>query len=394
MEVSKIAVIGAGTMGHGIAEICAISGFEVSLNDVAENILNSAIEKIKWSLEKLYEKKQIKEEPSQVLARIKTSTSLDEVLKDADFMIEAAIEDLNVKRDIFKKADMLAPSQAILASNTSSLPITEIAESTQRKSKVIGTHFFNPPVLMKLVEIVRGKYTDDATLNVSIQLCKKLEKEIVVVNKDIPGFVVNRILARVVDTACMLVYNGVADVEDVDAVLRYRLNFPMGVFEVADYSGLDVFYFIHGIMTSRGFKARLCPILEEKFKNKEYGVKTGKGFYTYPGPGKYQKPQLEKERATKLDPSIILAHAINEAAYLLREGIATKSDIDKAVMLGLGYPKGIFRFADEFGIDRVVAALEKLSEITGEEIEIDPLLSKMVKENKLGVKTNEGFYRY
>jgi len=394
MEINKIAIIGAGTMGHGIAEICAIAGFEVSLNDIEEGILRNAIDRIKWSLEKLFEKKQIKEEPSLILNRIKPSTNIKEVLTNADLMIEAVIEDLNIKREVFKKADEITPKHAILASNTSSLPITEIAEATQRREKVIGTHFFNPPVLMKLVEIIRGNYTSDETLRISVELCKKLDKEIVIVNRDIPGFIVNRILARVVNTACMLVYKGLAEVESIDAVLRYRLNFPMGVFEVSDYSGLDVFYFIHGIMTSRGFKAKLCPLLEEKFKKKEYGVKTGKGFYNYPEPGKYIKPQLPREKATAIDPTIILALAINEAAYLLREGIATKSDIDKAVMLGLGYPKGIFRFADEFGIDRVVSAIEQLKEITEEGIEPDPLLIKMINENKLGVKTGEGFYRY
>jgi len=394
MEINKIAIIGAGTMGHGIAEICAIAGFEVSLNDIEEGILRNAMDRIKWSLEKLFEKKQIKEEPSLILNRIKPSTNIKEVLTNADLMIEAVIEDLNIKREVFKKADEITPKHAILASNTSSLPITEIAEATQRREKVIGTHFFNPPVLMKLVEIIRGNYTSDETLGISVELCKKLDKEIVIVNRDIPGFIVNRILARVVNTACMLVYKGLAEVESIDAVLRYRLNFPMGVFEVSDYSGLDVFYFIHGIMTSRGFKAKLCPLLEEKFKKKEYGVKTGKGFYNYPEPGKYIKPQLPREKATAIDPTIILALAINEAAYLLREGIATKSDIDKAVMLGLGYPKGIFRFADEFGIDRVVSAIEQLKEITEEGIEPDPLLIKMINENKLGIKTGEGFYRY
>lgn len=394
MEVKRIAVIGAGTMGHGIAEICAIAGYEVSLNDVSEEILKNAIEKIKWSLEKLAEKKQIKEEPEIIISRIKTNVSFENAVKDADFMIEAVIEDLKIKREVFNKADKLMKKHAILASNTSSLPISEIAEATERKDKVIGMHFFNPPVLMKLVEVIKSKYTSEETLKISLDLCKRLDKEVVVVNIDIPGFIVNRILARVLNTACLLVSNNFASIEEIDAVLRYRLNFPMGVFEVADYSGLDVFRFVFDAMTSRGFKSKRCPLLEEKFKNKEFGVKSGKGFYEYPSPGKYQKPSIAKEKALSLDPVIILALAINEASYLLREGIATRSDIDKAVMLGLGYPKGIFRFADEFGIDRVVAAIEKVKELTGEEIEVDELLIKMVKENKLGAKTGEGFYKY
>jgi 3-hydroxyacyl-CoA dehydrogenase len=266
--MNKIAVIGSGTMGHGIAEVCAIAGFDVKMHDVENGILQSAMQKIKWSLDKLHEKGQLKEDPDKVLSRIKPSTDFKLVVEDCDLMIEAVFEKIEIKQEVFSKADKLAPKKAILASNTSSLPITEISESTNRKEKVIGLHFFNPPVLMKLVEVIRGKYTNDETLSASLEFCKSIGKESVVLNKDIPGFIVNRILARILNTACILANKGYATYEEIDASLRFKLGFPMGIFEVADYSGLDVFYNIYQAMTLRGFKSRLCKAIEEKFNQK------------------------------------------------------------------------------------------------------------------------------
>lgn len=394
-RIRKVAVIGAGTMGHGIAELAAIAGYEVWVADVAREILDKALEKIRWSLGKLYEKGQVRESVDTVMSRIHPSTSLEEVLKDADFVIEAVPEKLELKREIFRKADELTPQHAVLATNTSSLPITEIAEATKRPDKVVGMHFFNPPVLMPLVEVVRGAKTSDETVKLTCELAKKLGKQPVVVNKDVPGFIVNRILARVMNQACWMVAKGQADHVAVDSAMRYKLGLPMGPFELADYSGIDVFYYVMKAMVERGVKAHPCPLFEEKFNAKEFGVKSGKGFYQYPEPGKYVKPSVPKEAGEKLDPLLILAPAINEAAYLLREGIATREDIDKAVKLGLGYPKGILEFADEFGIDAVVSTLERLKSETGwEEYEPDPLLRQMVSEGRVGRKAGKGFYEY
>jgi len=204
----KIAVIGAGTMGHGIAELFAIAGYEVHLVDVAEEFVRRGIQNIEWSLKKLAEKGQIKEDPAAVLSRVKPFVNdVCGAVGAVELMVEAVVEDIEVKKRVFAEADRCAPPEAVLATNTSSLPITEIAEAVrpERRPKVVGMHFFNPPVLMPLVEIVKGKYTNDETVKKIAEYAAKLGKQTVVVNKDVPGFIVNRILARVNEVACWMV---------------------------------------------------------------------------------------------------------------------------------------------------------------------------------------------
>ncbi|MCE4624616.1 MAG: 3-hydroxyacyl-CoA dehydrogenase/enoyl-CoA hydratase family protein [Desulfurococcales archaeon] len=404
-DIKTITVVGAGTMGHGIAEVAAMAGYKVYLVDIKQEILDRALEKIKWSLSKLYEKGILRETVDSVMSRITTVVNLNpdgsyteefaKILAETDFMIEAIIERIDLKQQLFAFADKHAPPHAILATNTSSLPITEIAAATNRPENVVGMHFFNPPPLMPLVEIIRGEKTSDETVEVTVALAKKFGKQPVVVKKDVPGFIVNRILGRFINTACHIVHKGLATIEEVDATVKYILGLPMGVFELSDYSGIDVFYYVFTAMKERGFNITPCPLLKEKFEKKEYGMKTGKGFYTYPEPGKYVRPKIPKELAGKVDPVLLLAPAVNEAAWLLENDVATKEDIDKAVKLGLGWPKGVFEFADEYGIDKIVEALNKLKTDLGlEEMEPQPLLLKMVEEGRLGRKTGKGFYEY
>lgn len=392
MNIRKFTVVGAGTMGHGIAELAALAGYEVWLNDVNDDILKNALERIKWSLNKLHEKGQIKG-IDEVISRIRTTSNLAEALKDTDFLIEAAFEDINVKREIFSKADELASKDAVLATNTSSLPITEIASSTKNPGRVLGIHFFNPPVLMPLVEVIRGKYTEDKVVEEAISVVKRMGKTPIVVNKDIPGFVVNRLLFRLFEVSCLLVEGGKATITDVDSTAIYELGFPMGVFILEDYTGIDIGYLVGKAMIQRGVKAYECKMTEEKFSKRELGVKSGKGFYSYPQPGKFVMPEIPK--TSKVNGLTLISPVINEASYLLRENIATKEDIDKGCKLGLGWSKGIFEFADEYGIDKVVATLESLYKETNmEQFKPDPLLLEMVKTGKFGKKTGEGFYKY
>lgn len=389
MKLEKVLVVGAGTMGHGIAELFAMAGYEVYLSDISQEILDNALNKIKWSLDKLQEKGQLKESTSNIISRIKTVVGLNESVNDADFAIEAAIERLDLKRQIFSKLDELLPTHAILATNTSSLSISKIAEATRRPEKVVGMHFFNPPVLMQLVEVMKGEKTSDETAKITYELAKKLGKIPIMINKDVPGYVVNRILGEIISASCIILQKGIADYLTIDAVAKYKLGFPMGVFELLDYTGIDVNYYVSKSLEEYGIKSPCSALFEEKVKKNELGVKSGKGFYSYPAPGKYSKPEIPKELADKLDPVLIIALGVNEGSRLFRQGIVSKEDIDLGVKLGLGFPKGIFQYADELGIDNVVKAINSLSVE-----EPDRLLLDMVNEGKLGIKSGSGFYEY
>ncbi|QIW22920.1 3-hydroxyacyl-CoA dehydrogenase/enoyl-CoA hydratase family protein [Sulfolobus sp. S-194] len=389
MKLEKVLVVGAGTMGHGIAELFAMAGYQVYLSDVSKEILDNALNKIKWSLDKLQEKGQLKESTSSIISRIKTIIGLNESVSDADFAIEAAIERLDLKRQIFSKLDELLPQHSILATNTSSLPISKIAEATKRQDKVVGMHFFNPPVLMQLVEVMKGDKTSDETAKITYELAKKLGKTPIMINKDVPGYVVNRILGEIISASCIILQKGIADYLTIDAVAKYKLGFPMGIFELLDYTGIDVNYYVSKSLEEYGIKSPCSALFEEKVKKNELGVKSGKGFYSYPAPGKYSKPEIPQELADKLDPVLIIALGVNEASRLFRQGIVSKEDIDLGVKLGLGFPKGIFQYADELGIDNVVKAIQSLSIE-----EPDRLLLDMINEGKVGVKSGSGFYEY
>ena len=393
--IRRIAVIGAGTMGHGIAEVAAIAGYEVYMYDISRDILENALKKIDWSLGKLISKRQVREDKETILSRIRISLDMGEVVRDSDFVIEAVPEDINIKKDVFKKIDELAPQHAILATNTSSLPISEIASATGRPDKVVGMHFFNPPPLMPLVEVIRGRETSILTTRITVELARRLGKQPVVVNRDIPGFIVNRILTRLLMEACWMVSRGEATIVEVDSAIRYRLGLPMGAFELSDYTGIDIIHHVGRAIMERGTLIHPCKLYEEKFEKGELGVKTGKGFYSYPEPGRYVKPDIPREAGDKVDIVKLIAPAVNEAAYLLRGGIATRDDIDKATELGLGYPKGIFKIADELGLDSILDALEALyRETNWDEYKPDELLRSKVEEGKLGIKSGEGFYVY
>ncbi|MEM3556863.1 MAG: 3-hydroxyacyl-CoA dehydrogenase NAD-binding domain-containing protein, partial [Conexivisphaerales archaeon] len=351
----------------------------VSINDVSEELLNRAVERIRWSLSKMNEGGKLKENADSIMSRIRVNVSLNDVLNGVSVMFEAVPETLDLKLRLFRVADELAPHDSLLATNTSSIPITEIAEVVQQPERVIGMHFFNPPQLMPLVEIVRGKKTSDNYVNKAVDISKQFGKEAVLVNRDVPGFIVNRVLARLMNTSCVLVTHGATTIESIDSALKYRLGFPMGAFELADYSGIDVFYLVFQAMKERGFMMHECPLFEEKYKRGELGIKTGLGFYKYPEAGKYHRAVISTEAGTNVDLAMLVSSAINEAIWLVREGVSEPRDIDRATKLGLGYPQGILEIGNKIGMQKIMNALNSLRELTSwDEYEPDSLLQEIV----------------
>ena len=391
----KAVVVGAGVMGHGIAEVAALAGFDVVMVDVAEEFLSKGLEKIKWSLEKFVEKKRIsREEADAALGRIKTTTRLEEAVADADLVIEAVPEKIEVKRDVFARVCSRAPRHALIATNTSTLPITELAAATDRPENFVGMHFFNPPPLMPLLEVIKGEKTSEETLQKAAELGKKMGKTVVVCRKDVPGFIVNRILTPLLNNACRMVTDGEASVVEIDSAVKYRAGLPMGLFELSDYTGIDVIHLASlSIREREPGAAEPCRLFRELYEKGAYGMKSGRGFYEY-GKGVYERPSIPREAGEKVDLVRVLAPAVNAAAWLLRNGVASLEDIETAVKLGLGWPKGVFEMADELGLDSVVSALNSLAEKYGEYNKPDPLLTQLVSEGKLGKKTGQGFHTY
>ncbi|QNK87675.1 3-hydroxybutyryl-CoA dehydrogenase [Sporosarcina sp. resist] len=282
MDIKKIMVIGAGQMGGGIAQVCAQAGFDVKLNDIKEESYAKGLAVITKNLSRNVEKGRMTEdEKSAVLGRITKSLDLQDA-SDVDIVIEAAVENMDIKKSIFAKLDEIAPQHAILASNTSSLPITEIAAATKRPEQVIGMHFMNPVPFMKLVEIIRGLATADDVYKAVEDMTVKLSKTPVEVN-DFPGFVANRILMPMINEAIYTLYEGVATEQAIDEVMKLGMNHPMGPLQLADFIGLDTCLYIMETL-HEGFgdsKYRPCPLLRKYVKAGWLGKKSGRGFYVY-----------------------------------------------------------------------------------------------------------------
>ncbi len=283
--MENIAVIGAGTMGNGIAHVFAQNNHTVTLIDISGEALLKSIETITKNLDRQLKKEKITQEiKAQTIANIHTSTSLEEGVKNSDLVIEAAIENLELKLSIFKEIDLHAPSNAILATNTSSISITKIAAVTKRPDKVIGMHFMNPVPVMKLVEVIKGYKTSDQVTSTIMNKSKEIGKIPVEVN-DYPGFVANRILMPMINEAIYTLYESVAGVEEIDTVMKLGMAHPMGPLQLADFIGLDVCLSILQVLHD-GFgqpKYAPCPLLVNMVEAGHLGIKTGIGFYDWSG---------------------------------------------------------------------------------------------------------------
>ena len=282
MDIQKVMVIGAGQMGSGIAQVCAMSGYDVLLHDLKEEYVEKGLGTITKNLSRQVEKgKMAAEDKEAALSRLTSSTDLNNA-KDVDLVIEAAIENMEIKMKLFAELDGIAPEHVILATNTSSLPITEIAAATKRSEKVIGMHFMNPVPVMKLVEIIRGLATADEVYEEIEEMAKSLSKVPVEVN-DFPGFVANRILMPMINEAVYTLYEGVATKEAIDDVMKLGMNHPMGPLTLADFIGLDTcLYIMETLHEGLGDdKYRPCPLLRKYVKAGWLGKKSGRGFYEY-----------------------------------------------------------------------------------------------------------------
>lgn len=284
MEIRKIGVVGAGTMGNGIAQVAAQIGCDVVMRDIEDAFVERGLKSIDKFLSKSVEKGKVQAaDKDTIMGRIKGTTNMAD-LKDVDFVVEAVIEDLDLKKSVFKELDGLCRPEVLLTTNTSSMSITEIAAATNRPDKVCGMHFFNPVPLMRLVEIIRGYATSDETIAAATDLAQKMGKITVEVKKDSPGFIVNRIMMPHMIEAIKIVEEGIASVEDVDTAVKGGLNYPMGPFELMDLTGVDIAYFVTEYFyreLNKESKWVSPNLLKTMIRANRLGRKTGAGWYDY-----------------------------------------------------------------------------------------------------------------
>ena len=377
--INKITVLGSGVMGHGIAQVAATVGYNIVLRDIEQSFLDNAMKKIQWSLGKMVEKQKVSQsDADSIYGRITPVVDLKEALKGTDLLVEAVPEDMELKRKVYAEVDMYAEDKTLYASNTSTLPIGEIASLTSRPSRFIGLHFFNPPQLMPLVEVIPGHLTSSETVNLSLDLIRNIGKEPVLCKKDVVGFIVNRIFIPLIHEAAYCLDRDKAEMTQIDSAVKFKMAFPMGIFELADYTGLDVVFKASKEMISRDKKViNPHPLIERLYSEKKLGQKSGSGFYNYGSDNKYERVNLSEKEAEKYDPISIVSVAANNAAWLLTNGVCDVGDLDKALRLGMGLKKPLFTIVEEFGLKKVLMTLENMSNKYGKFYEPDAYLRKI-----------------
>jgi enoyl-CoA hydratase/3-hydroxyacyl-CoA dehydrogenase len=373
--INKITILGSGIMGHGIAQVSAMAGYNVALRDIEQAFLDKAMERIRWSLNKLVEKQKVSQaEADKIFARITPVVDLKQALKGADLLIEAVPEDMNLKRKVYAEVENSAESKTLYASNTSTLPITEMAALTSRPERFIGLHFFNPPQLMPLVEVIPGNKTNQTMIDMATGLVQKIGKQPVLCKKDVAGFIVNRIFIPLVHEAVYCQERDNVSMTTIDSAVKFKLSFPMGIFELADYTGLDVIHKATEEMHSRDQKViRPHPKIKQLFDEKNLGQKSGKGFFEYKG-DKYERINLTEEEAAKYDPVALIGVAANNAAWLISNDACSKEDLEKALKLGMGLKRELFATVQEFGVKNIVRSMQDLAAKYGPFYDPDPYL--------------------
>ncbi|MBI4398260.1 MAG: hypothetical protein HY586_03970 [Candidatus Omnitrophica bacterium] len=405
MYIYKAAVVGAGAMGAEIAQVISYAGIPVVLKDVSDEFVRKGLDKIHSIYKRRVE--QGKLEPAEMekkFSLVKGSTSYSD-FKDVDVVIEAVPEKIGIKEAVFKDIDASTPRHAILATNTSSLPISAIGAATKRPGQVVGLHFFYPAHVMKLIEIIPGLATDSGTVEDMIRFSETLRKLPIVVN-ECAGFLINRLLMPYLNEAAYCLEEGASGLEAMDQAVK-DFGMPMGPFTLVDNVGLDICRDVEFVLLDAyGNRMKPAALWEAMYEKKFYGRKSSKGFFLYPdGAGK--NPELDsmisaiqaqhKIKKGEFSVERLLFPMVNEAALCVQENISRPADIEVGVMAGLGFPRergGVLHYADSVGIDVVFSELKKMYARYGDRFWPAPLLKRMVDAGYLGKKTGRGFFEY
>ena len=397
-KIQKIAVLGAGSMGAQIAALAAEAGYTVKCRDIEEKYLQRGKDTLNSIYDNRISKGRMTEQAKKdIFSRLTFVVDIKEAVKDADFIIEAIPEIMDLKKSVLKEVSALCPDDTVFATNTSSLSITEIAEAGKHPELVVGTHYFNPPSRMTLLEVIRTDKTKPEALKETAEVAVKMGRA-VVNTLDTPGFVANRIFTNMANEADWAIAQGEAkDAFEVDSAIKYKLGLPMGMLELQDTLGggsIDTqMHVMEYFAEMWGKSYGPAPILAKCFKAGNFGKKTGKGYYDWSNGA---ANEITMNAGANFNPVRVLAGSVNEAAKLLEMKATTKEEIDTAMLLGLNYPRGILRMADSFGIDVIVDELNRLYTTykKAPRYKASKVLTNMVKEGKLGRKTGEGFYSY
>ena len=398
-QIKKIAVLGAGVMGHGIGQVAAAAGYQVTIRDIAQEYIDNGQKGITGSLTRLVSRERMtQEQMDEILGRITFTTDLKEAVGDAQLVIEAIPEIMDLKHKVWKEVDEAAPKDSILASNTSSISISMMAEAVSNPERFIGMHFFNPPAIMKLVEVNQGEKTNEETVKTVMDTALKMGKTPVWVKKDAPGFIVNRILVTYLNEAAKLLDQ--YEMEQIDAAMQHKAGMPLGPFMLSDLIGLDIVYNILKTFEEHlGEEYTPHPRITELYEDKKLGRKTGEGFYSYE-----ERPSVSEAQAAGFDVVKLLEPFVKEAEKVLNDAIASAEDIDTAIKLGGNIPRGPFEMKESgLGEEKpvllekkdgvLIITINRPSKLNSMTLEMLDLISQYLEEAKRDSNTKAVLFK-